>query len=75
MLKVLKCYHCEQFFLSSQFYLLTLHLAEMEVFLNGLTDDCIDDAITHFREGLISHKFLHRHFDPGCAQTACQSIF
>lgn len=53
---------------------LTLHLAEIEVFLKGLNDDSIDRAIACFQEGLYSHKVLIGHFDSRRAQIACHSI-
>lgn len=54
--------------------MLILGLAEIEVFLNGLTDESIDRAIAHFKEGLHSRKVLITHFDPRRAQLACHSI-
>jgi hypothetical protein len=65
---------CEQLFLSSPFLFADQRLAEMEVFLNGLTDDSIDRAIACFRDGLHSRKVLNPHFDSQRAQLACHSI-
>ena len=63
------------FLFSYCYHLLNVHLAEFEVFLNGLTNDSIDRAISCFQEGLRSHKTLfNHHFDSRRAQIICDSI-
>jgi hypothetical protein len=54
--------------------LLTVHLANFKVFLNALTEDTIDRAITCFEEGIHSSKVLIGHFDSRRAQLTCNSI-
>jgi hypothetical protein len=49
-------------------------LAEIEVFLNGLTIESIDRAIFAFQEGINSRKLLPVDFDPRRAQLACSRI-
>lgn len=65
---------CEQSFLSSLFTFTNPHIAELEVFLNGLTDDSIDRAIACFEDGIHSRKALIPHFDSRRAQITCHSI-
>jgi len=53
---------------------LTSILAEIAVFLKGLTTETIDRAILAFQEGIKSRTALPLHFDPRSAQLACSSI-
>lgn len=68
---------CEQLFVGSCLcsQLLTInYLAEIDVFLNALTDDSIDRAITSFQEGLHSRKANPIDFNSQRAQYTCYSI-
>jgi len=53
---------------------LTAVLAEIAVFLDGLTIESIDRTIFAFKEGIKSHTALPADFDPRCAQLACSHI-
>ena len=70
----IKDHSCEQYFLPRRYHYLNVHLAEIELFLSGLTEDSIDRAIACFQDGLHSHKVLISHFDSRRAQNACHSI-
>ena len=70
----IKDHSCEQYFLPRRYHYLNVHLAEIELFLSGLTEDSIDHAIACFQDGLHSHKVLISHFDSRRAQNACHSI-
>ena len=56
------------------FKLITTCLAKFDSFLNGLTDESIDRAMTCFYEGLSSRNLLPGDFDPRRAQMACHII-
>src|SRR6266446_5664276 len=49
-------------------------VAELEVFLKGLTEGSIDCAIACFEAGIVSRVVLPGNFDPGRAQRACNRI-
>jgi hypothetical protein len=53
---------------------LTAILAEIAVFLKGLTLESIDRAILAFKEGIKSRTVLEADFDPRRAQLACSRI-
>jgi hypothetical protein len=53
---------------------LTAILAELDIFINGLTEDSIDRAITCFEDAIATRKVLPSDFDPGWAQKACDGI-
>ena len=53
---------------------LTAILAEIAVFLDGLTIESIDRAIFAFKEGIKSRTALPADFDPRRAQLACSRI-
>ena len=53
---------------------LTAVLAEIAVFLDGLTIESIDRAIFAFKEGIKSRTALPADFDPRRAQLACSRI-
>jgi hypothetical protein len=62
-----------KYILHIQSNLITI-LAEIEVFLNGLTLGSIDRAILAFKEGIKSRTILPPDFDPRRAQLACSRI-
>jgi hypothetical protein len=57
-----------------QYKPITILLAEIEVFLNRLTEDSIDHAITCFKDGLQSRKVLPSNFDSRNAHITCNRI-
>src|SRR6266567_3866575 len=48
--------------------------AEIEVFLNGLTEESVDRAVACFRVGINSRTVLPSDFDPGRALHTCNHI-
>jgi hypothetical protein len=48
--------------------------AEIDIFLNRLSESSIDRAIGCFKDGLFSRAFLPQHFDTRNAQLTCDRI-
>lgn len=61
------------FYIKHSFQLIR-YLAELDVLLNGLTEDSIDRSIALFRDAIATRQFLPSDFAPGHAQIACDRI-
>ncbi len=53
---------------------ITTAIAELDIFINGLTGDSIDRAIACFQDAITTRRCLPSDFDPGQAQKACNRI-
>ena len=49
-------------------------VAELDVFIKGLTEDSIDRAVGYFRDAINTRKLLRPYFDPRTAQQTCDRI-